>query len=423
MLVHLRYILPLACAAILGHVIGAQATEPAKTASATTIWGDNVKGKTYLIQDQVESDGLYRTYIFETSVGKFTVVGDALMTRRLYEYSVFEKMQDDSGLDHFFGSLGSSIAAPFRFGGQLLTSPIDTTKQSLQGAGNFFDALGASVENKNPERGSLIGGMLGTDQARRALAAQMKIDPFTDFAPLSNRLQELAAARSMGSLSVRGTMMAIPGGAALPSMTINATRTVVYTVSSVRTAEELQIALQSKTTGQIIRDAQEKLNKFGNAKLLESFTNNRNFTPTDIYAIALALEQIKAGNTNVVLKKCADAGDSTNAYLRRRQIEMYTELNDKFPIESFFESKGYLLAKLKDRRVLLAMPADHVLWTDRNKQEFSELGDALRDQMSKNPPKNQMDKMLVVTGEFSAMAKTELNKLKWETARLSLSPF
>ena len=423
MLFQFRYILPIACVALFGHASHAQATEPAQTATATVIWGDRVKGKSYRIHDQVGSDGLYRTYIFETSVGQFTVIGDALMARRLHEYSVFEKMQEDSGFEHFFGSLGSSVAAPFRFGGQLLTSPIDTTKQSLQGAGNFFDALGASGENKNPERGSLIGGVLGTDQARRELAAEMKVDPFTDFAPLTNRLQELAAARGAGALSVRGTMMAIPGGAALPSMTINATRTVVYTVSSASTAEELQTALQSKTTGQIIRDAKDKLNKLAGAKTLDSFTNNRNFTPTDIYAIALSLEQIKASNTNLVLRKCADVDDSTNAYLRRRQAEMYAGLHQKLHIDSFFESNGFLLAKLKDRRILLAMPADHILWTDRNKQEFTDLQNSLRDQMTKKPLKTNMDKMLVITGEFSPMAKTELNKLNWETARVSLPAF
>ena len=423
MLFYLRYILAIVCATMLTIVASAQATEPAQTGTATAIWGERAKGNSYRIQDQVESDGLYRTYVFETSVGKFTIIGDALMAKRLHEYAAFEKMQEDSGVEHFFGSLGSSIAAPFRFGGQLLTNPVDTTKLSLQGAGNFFDALGASVENNNPERGSLVGGMLGTDQARRELAAQMKVDPFTDFAPLSNRLQELAAARGMGALSIRGTMMAIPGGAALPSMTINATRTVVYTVSSAGTAEELQTALQSKTTGQIIRDAKEKLNKLANAKIIDSFTNNGNFTPTDIFVIALSLEQIKASNTNIVLKKCADAGDSTNAYLRRRQIEMYAGLHRNLAIDAFFESNGYLLAKLKDRRVLLAMPADHILWTERNKQEFTDLQTSLRDQISKNPPKVNMDKMLAISGDFSPMAKTELTKLKWETARVTLPAF
>jgi hypothetical protein len=69
------------------------------------------------------------------------------------------------------------------------------------------------------------------------------------------------------------------------------------------------------------------------------------------------------------------------------------------------------------------MPADHILWIDRNKQEFTDLQNSLRDQMTKKPLKTNMDKMLVITGEFSPMAKTELNKLNWETARVSLPAF
>jgi len=412
--------LPLCIAAVLVATTVAQATEPAMTGTATAIWGERAKGKTYRIQDQVESDGLYRTYIFETSVGKFTVISDALMARRLHEYAVFEQLQEDSGMAHFLGSFGSSAIAPLKFGGQLLTSPIETTKQSFQGVGNFFDSLSASGENKDSERGSFMGGVLGTDTARRELAAQAKVDPFTDFTPLANRLQELAAARGMGGLSMSGAMMAIPGAAALP-MTVNTTRTVVYTASSAGRAEALQNALRSKTAGQIIRDTKEKLSGLASAKTLETFTENRNFTPTDIFVIALALEQMKAGNTELFLQKCASVQERTSAYLRRRQAEMYAGLHRTLPIARFFESNGYLMVQLKDKRALLAMPADHFLWTDRNKQDFVELRDALREQMTEKPAKAGKDKMIVITGDFSPMAKTELGKLNWDTARVSLS--
>lgn len=418
---YLRYMLPLACAALISASTTAHATEPAQTASATAIWGERTKGKTYRIQDQVESDGLYRTYVFETSAGKFTVISDALMARRLHEYAVYEKMQEDSGVAHFLGSFGSSAIAPLRFGGQLLTNPVETTKQSFQGVGNFFDSLSASGENKDPERGSFMGGVLGTDTARRELAAQAKVDPFTDFPPLANRLQELAAARGMGGLSMSGAMMAIPGGAALPSLTANTTRTVVYTASSAASAQALQDALRNKTAGQIIRDTKEKLSGLAHAKVIEAFADNRNFTPTDLYIIALALERIKAGNTDLFLEKCASVQDRTSAYLRRRQAEMYAGLHRNLPIARFTESNGYLLTQLKDKRILLAMPADHFLWTDRNKRDFSELRDSLREQISEKPAKPGKDKMVVITGEFSPMAKTELNRLNWETARVSLT--
>ncbi len=399
----------------------AQATEAAKTATASAIWGERAKGTTYRIHDQVESDGLYRTYVFETRIGKFTVISDALMARRLHEYAVFEQLQEDSGVAHFLGSFGSSAIAPLKFGGQLLTSPIETTKQSFQGVGNFLDSLSASGENKDSERGSFMGGVLGTDRARRELAAQVKVDPFTDFTPLAIRLQELAAARGMGALSMSGAMMAIPGGAALPSMTVNTTRTVVYTASSAGRAEALQNALRSKTAGQIVRDTKEKLAELASAKVIETFTDNRNFTPTDIYVIALALEQIKAGNTELFLQKCASVQERTSAYLRRRQAEMYAGLHRNLPIARFFESNGYLIAQLKDKRALLAMPADHFLWTERNKQDFVELRDSLREHMTEKPAKAGKDKMVVITGDFSPMAKTELGRLNWDTARVSLS--
>jgi hypothetical protein len=416
----LRYTLA-AYAAVMMLASTAQATEPAQTASATAIWGERAKGKTYRIEEQVESDGLYRTYVFETSVGKFTVISDALMARRLHEYAVFEQLQEDSGVAHFLGSFGTSAIAPLKFGGQLLISPVETTKQSFQGVGNFLDSLSASGENKDPERGSFMGGVLGTDSARRQLAAQVRVDPFTDFPPLATRLQELAAARGMGGLSMSGAMMAIPGGAALPSLTANTTRTVVYTASSAGSAQALQDALRNKTAGQITRDAKEKLANLASAKVIEAFVDNNNYTPTDIYVIALALERIKAGNTELFLQKCASVQERTSAYLRRRQAEMYAGLHRNLPIARFFEANGYLLTQLKDKRALLAMPADHFLWTDRNKQDFVELRESIPAQITDKPTKPGKDKLVVITGEFSPMAKTELGKLQWDTARISLT--
>jgi hypothetical protein len=400
----------------------AGALEAPANSSAKAIWGERAQGKSYRIADVVESDGLYRKYVLETSEGKFSVTGDALMAMRLHEYVVYEQLSGDSGFEHFMGSFGSSAIAPLKFGGQLITSPIETVKQSANGVGNFFDSLSSSSENKDSERGSFMGGVLGTDRARRDLAAQAQVDPYTDFPPLAKRLQELAAARGVGSLSMSGAMMAIPGGAAIPSLTASTTRTVVFSASSVGTAQAMQDAQRTKTAGQIMRDCRAKLAVLApESEHLDALLDNKNYTPLDLLIIATALERVGAKDSDLFIAHSAQAQDRAAAYLYRQKAEMYAGLARSFPFDRFIVKDGFVLIALKDKRHLLATPADHFFWTQKNRDEFLALGAwlSIAPTAQKGAPAKK-DKVLVITGDYSPLARTELTAGNWEPARMTL---
>ncbi len=409
-------------AAQLGAGSAALAVETPTSPAASIIWGERAQGKTYRIADDVTSDGLNRTYVLETPEGSFTIEGDALMALRLKEYAIYEQLSEDSGFSQFMGSFGSSVIAPLKFGGQLIISPVETAKQSAEGIGNFFDSMSASSENKDAERGSFMGSVLGTDRARRELAAQAQIDPYTDFPPLARRLQELAAARGVGGLSVSGAMMAIPGGAALPSLTASTTRTVAFSASSVGAAQGLQDALRTKTAGQILRDCRLRLAALApDTDAVEALVDNKNYTPADLLVIATALERVGARDTALFVAQASAAEDRATAYLNRQQAEMYAGLRRSFPFDHFAAKDGFVLLELKDQRHLLALPADQLFWTSKNQQDFTALGSGSAP--DKRPPSApaKKDKILVITGEYSKMARSELAKLNWEPARMTLT--
>ena len=391
--------------------------------SAKAIWGERAQGATWRVAETVESDGLYRKYVLETAQGKFSIMGDALMAVRLHETAVYEQLSNDTGFEHFMGSFGSSAIAPLKFGGQLITSPIETVKQSASGIGNFFDSLSSSSENKDSERGSFMGGVLGTDRARRELAAQAQVDPYTDFPPLAKRLQELAAARGVGGLSMSGAMMAIPGGAAIPSLTANTTRTVVFSASSVGTAQSMQDAQRTKTAGQIMRDVREKFALVAqDASHVEALLDNKSYTPIDLLVIAIALERVGLRDADLFIAQCAEAQDRATAYLYRQKAEMYAGLKRSFAFDRFLVQDGFVLIALKDKRHLLATPADHFFWTQKNRDEFTALAAGLSP--ASTGPKassSKKDKVLVITGDYSSLARTELASGNWEPARMTLT--
>lgn len=413
-------------ALILGLLVAstwaAGGVEAPANGSAKAIWGERAQGKTWRVAETVESDGLYRKYVLETTQGKFSIVGDALMAVRLHETAVHEQLSNDSGFEHFMGSFGSSAIAPLKFGGQLITSPIETVKQSASGIGNFFDSLSSSSENKDAERGSFMGGVLGTDRARRELAAQAQVDPYTDFPPLAKRLQELAAARGVGGLSMRGAMMAIPGGSAIPSLTVTTTRTVVFSASSVGAAQAMQDALRTKTAGQIMRDARAKLALLApESGHVDALLDNKNYTPIDLLVIALALERVGVRDADLFIAQSAEAQDRASAYLYRQKAEMYAGLRRSFAFDRFIVKEGFVLIALKDKRHLLATPADHFFWTQKNKDEFIALAAGLAPAAGPKRASSKKDKVLVITGDYSPLARTELAAGNWEPARMTLT--
>ena len=349
-------------------------------------------------------------------------MGDALMAVRLHETAVHEQLSNDTGFEHFMGSFGSSAIAPLKFGGQLITSPIETVKQSASGIGNFFDSLSSSSENKDSERGSFMGGVLGTDRARRELAAQAQVDPYTDFPPLAKRLQELAAARGVGGLSMRGAMMAIPGGSAIPSLTVTTTRTVVFSASSVGAAQAMQDALRTKTAGQIMRDARAKLAVLApESGHVDALLDNKNYTPIDLLVIALALERVGVSDADLFMAQSAEAQDRASAYLYRQKAEMYAGLRRSFAFDRFIVKDGFVLIALKDKRHLLATPSDHFFWTQKNRDEFIALGAGLSPATGPKGASSKKDKVLVITGDYSPLARTELAAGNWEPARMTLT--
>ncbi len=430
--------------------------------SAKALLGQKASGANYRILDEVESDGLYRTYHIKTEDGVHVVVGDSLLAVRLRELAALSLLNDASGAGHFLRAFGESAIAPLKFGGQLIISPVETVQRSANSVSNMFDSWSASSENKNPERESFMGGVLGTDIARREIASDVGVDPYTDFPPLAKRLRELAAATGMGGLSLRGAMVAIPGGAALPSITATTTRTLVLTASSIGTAQSLQNALRTKTAGQIMRDSRERLLKVTRSPpSVEVFLQNPIFTPSDVLVITTALETLRARDSSLFLNQAAEARDRNDAFFFRTRAEIFAGLKTSLATDSFLMVSDTLMMRLKDGRLVAALPADGFFWTEQNEHNWKTIAEeasklpvvavdpnfkpigpksiaptpigpkpiatkpvagkpspvkpvaASKPVVAKNP-------LFVITGEFSPLARKELAKLKWDVARVTL---
>ncbi len=370
---------------------------------AQDILGERVKGSNYRVLPEVGSNGRNRIWRLKTNYGDFTVTSDALLEVRLRELDVLAKLEETSFGEKAITSLGQSVAAPLIFGGELLTSPVETLKGTFGGIGQMFDRLSTSGE-KGASNESFAGGVFGVDSARRRIAAELDVDPHTDFPPLAERLSHLASGSALGSMTVGAAMkLAVPG-------------TMALSFSGVTASKSVKDALREKTAGQLLRDAREKMKEQGVApEIAESLTANRNYTPTDLYVIAAALERLDAGNTDLFVYKAARAETRSSAYLLRLQADMMASRSGRAarPIE-FLAAPGITLIRTARNEVLAFVPADEFLWTKDN----AKAAEDVHRYVVQNVP--DATKHVILAGTPGEQARYQLEQRGWTVEEISL---
>ena len=105
--------------------------------------------------------------------------------------------------NEFNNALGQAGLAPVKFAGELIVNPVQALNNTLAGLGNQIGQIGSGISNAGKSQDQAFGGF-GADQKRRELAAKLGVDPYSDYAPLQQRLQKLSQAAAAGGLVVSG---------------------------------------------------------------------------------------------------------------------------------------------------------------------------------------------------------------------------
>ena len=131
-------------------------------------------------------------------------------------------------------------------------------------------------------RDDAVASLSGEAKQKRLIATGLGVDPYTDFKPLADRLDELAGAAAVGNLAVSGAFMAVPGAAGV-------------VVSNTSTAGTLNGMVSDYSSAQLMDINRDKLARLG----VDGATANRlfanpNYTPVDVTAMVDALTSIGA---------------------------------------------------------------------------------------------------------------------------------
>ena len=177
--------------------LNAQSThERPPSFAADKLRGIKPAGENYTIKSPVRSDGLFRVYVLTTPYGEYTVQGDQMLRMRLNELAAVAQLEKISGSETFSKALVEAGLSPIKYTGKLITNPVQTIGDTFAGIGSFLGGVSSGMANAGKTQDNALAGLLGISSQRRQLAAKLGVDPYTDFAPLNERLRQLSEARA-----------------------------------------------------------------------------------------------------------------------------------------------------------------------------------------------------------------------------------
>ena len=193
----------------------AQEVEPAPVFQAVDwVNAEVLQSEGYEVAPEVTNDGILNHYTIMVGDEVLEVAGTDLLGVRLQEMAAVEAMKQLEGTEQFKKAAKSSAKGPLSFAKDLVTSPIDTGRNVIDGVGTFLGSIGhAMFGDPSEEEEGLLKTMIGFDAAKRGLAAEFNVDPYSSNRFLQDQLDEISWVTFAGGLGPKIAFSFIPGTA------------------------------------------------------------------------------------------------------------------------------------------------------------------------------------------------------------------
>ena len=394
-------------AALVGFMLSGaalgQEMEPAPVFQAADwVSGDLLQSDSFAIAPDVINDGILSHYTIMVDDDVLEVAGTHLPGVRLQELAAVEAMKQLEGTEQFRKAAKNSAKGPLSFAIDLVTSPIDTGRNVIDGVGMFFGSIGHSMfGDPSEEEECVLKTMIGFDAAKRGLAAEFNVDLYSSNRFLQDQLDDISWVTLAGGLGTKIALSFIPGTAGK----------VVKATSFSKGMTKLMI---TKTPAEFKSLNRDKLLSVGaDLQLVEASLEHPIYSPTRKTFIVGALEQMEgAENRQALLDVALAAKTATDAYLWQRKAEMLTAYHVTVkPVVRLVQvvtDDGVLSASGK---IVGMIPNDYVVWSDVVAERI--LGHSDRVAVATDQVVERSARELWFAGGFSDLARSNLEALGW----------
>ena len=350
----------------------------------------------YKINKTVRNDGLINTYELETASGSTTVESTALLYIRLNELRAIERMAELKKTDVYKEALTKTGTKPLETAKDMITSPIDTTKNVVSGVGKWFGDVGRAVMSDDPYQEGVLKTAIGYAPAKRQFAFQFGVDPYSSYEPLQEALNEVTWTAVGGSLTVKVAFMAIPAPAQMA-------------VKLSGTAGGMKTLVRDKSPNELENINRERLAAMGIEEgLAEAFLHNQLFNPQEKTLLVGALARMAGvANRSRMIIAAAPVNDVTVALYMRQRAEFMALYAERDPVQRVVMVSAAPFLRTKSGKLVGIFPLDHVRWTKMVAQREQVMSESLEKMFG------NVDKAFWVTGSVDPEARKNFESKGW----------
>lgn len=393
---------------------GAADYEPAPTQSASKVLpAPLLSGPHFKVQDAVPVDDYMPRFTIQSDFGEYVVSGNEMVAVRVQEIAALDKLQEISKTDAFAGAMAASAKKTGKAVVNAATNPKETAEGIPKGVGRFVKGVGKKTkkagaaaadtvtdddddapDQKSTEQkaGEAAKSVTGANKAKRGIAKQFKIDPYSNNAALQKKLDELAMAMSAGGLA-----MSVVNPIPLAS-TVASVNNLVWDVP----APDLREMNDKKLAALGVTPATRK------ALMANSF-----FTPTQQTGFVTALASLTGvtGADKAVELAARKARSEDDARFFRRCAEILAQYQKQAgPLASLEARRSLFVGQSKSGALVVPAAVDYLTWTEAV------------DTFSAEPVPGAKTREVWLSGQASPKARAELQGRGWVVKERVLGP-
>jgi hypothetical protein len=354
----------------------------------------------YTVDEVVMNDGLFNTYTVRSSYGVFTVGSTRALRQVLVELQAVSLMRQVETQDTLTDAMVQSGKNTVDAVANLVTDPQRTMEGAAAGINSLFNRASQTVGKRKTTAGedSRMEQFIGKSKSKGLIANRYGVNVYSLNPVLQEELDRLAWADYAGGIGVGLAQSAIPGVGGL-LLTTSGTARLLNEVINTTPSSELWLRNKNKLTAMNIHP-----------DTVELFLNNPSFSPALQTLMTEALEELAGvSNRDLFIKISLQASTHRMASIITEMATMIAGYHRNVaPLETFAPLGRVLSAITATGTAVVALPADHLLWTEK----VADAATWLVQSTKTTTPAAKFQLWLL--GDFSTKAQAELQGLGWE---------
>lgn len=323
---------------------------------------DLLVGPHHQIREAVTTDGFTNTYIIDSDFGSFYAHGDDRLPERIHEIYAIAGIRKTKESDAYQKALSGAAKDTVDGAVNLVKDPLGSIAGAGKGAARFFKGASERIRTTS-DVNNASGDMKKYGSARREIAGQYGIDPYTSNEVLRAEIDALAQATGAGGLTFTLIKATIPGGFGTA-------------LSGVSTSADLNSTLIEEGPYNLRAENRKRLLQMGiDEAYIEAFLNHPTLNPKHQTVITYSLMQLSNAQAKIEFIRLAmTARSEQDAHFFQRNAQLLATYNkNRSSIVKIVDFLGFPAAYTKDNKLVLPALLDYGSWTesgDRISQSF-----------------------------------------------------